>query len=124
ATAKAILEAGLENTGLLTTGFTMRMPFYRDRMTQQGGTLVIPEEPDLSEIHHLIYERVANGIIKEQDLRGAREAAEKLVSRGAQAIIAGCTEVPLVLTQDDIDVPLFDSMDLHVKAALEFALAD
>lgn len=124
ATAKAILDAGLENAGLLATGFTMRMPFYRDRMTQQGVALVIPEEPDLSDFHHLIYDRVGHGVIEEQDRVGAREAAEKLVSRGAQAIIAGCTEVPLVLTQDDLDVPLVDSMDLHVKAALEFALAD
>lgn len=123
-TAKAIKAAGFDNAGLLATGYTMRMPFYRDRMAEQGVTLVIPEEPDLSAFHELIYDRVAHGVIEEQDFEGARAAAEKLVSRGAQGIISGCTEVPLVLTQDDLDVPLYDSMQLHVDAALAFALSD
>jgi aspartate racemase len=123
-TAKAILAAGFDNAGLLATGYTMRMPFYRDRMAQQGVTTIAPEEPDLSDFHELIYNRVGQGIIEEQDFEGARAAAAKLISRGAQGIISGCTEVPLVLTQDDLDVPLFDSMQLHVDAALEFALAD
>jgi aspartate racemase len=123
-TAKAILAAGLSNAGLLATGYTMRMPFYRDRMAEQGVTTIAPEEPDVSAFHELIYNRVAQGIIEDQDFEGARAAADKLVSRGAQGIISGCTEVPLVLTQDDLDVPLFDSMQLHVDAALAFALAD
>lgn len=123
-TAKAIRAAGLDSAGLLATGYTMRMPFYRDRMAANGVTTLAPEEPDLSDFHELIYNRVGQGIIEEQDRVGAREAAAKLVSRGARAIISGCTEVPLVLTQDDLDVPLFDSMQLHVDAALEFILAD
>ena len=123
-TAKAILAAGLDSAGLLATGYTMRMPFYRDRMVANGVDVLAPEEPDLSAFHELIYNRVAQGIIEEQDRAGARAAAAKLVSRGARAIISGCTEVPLVLTQEDLDVPLYDSMQLHVDAALEFILAD
>lgn len=123
-TAKAILAAGLDSAGLLATGYTMRMPFYRERMAANGVTTIAPEEPDLAAFHELIYNRVGQGIIEDQDIQGARAAAAKLIGRGAQAIISGCTEVPLVLTQEDLEVPLFDSMQLHVDAALRFALAD
>lgn len=123
-TAKAILAAGLDRAGLLATGYTMRMAFYRERMATHGVTTFAPEEPDLAAFHELIYNRVAHGVIEDQDFVGARAAAAKLIGRGAQGIISGCTEVPLVLTQEDLDVPLFDSMQLHVDAALRFALAE
>jgi len=123
-TAKAIRAAGLETAGLLGTGFTMRMPFYRERMATHGVTTIAPEEPDLTAFHELIYERVARGIITDVERQGARDASSDLIGRGAQGIIAGCTEVPLILTADELPVPYFDSMALHAQAAIHFALAD
>ena len=123
-TAKAIRAAGLDTAGLLGTGFTMRMPFYRERMVTHGVTTIAPEEPDLTSFHELIYERVARGIITDAERQGARDGSRDLIGRGAQGIIAGCTEVPLILTADELDVPYFDSMALHAQAAIDFALAD
>ena len=67
---------------------------------------------------------VARGIITDAERQGARDASGDLIERGAQAIIAGCTEVPLILTAEDLAVPYFDSMALHAQAAIDFALAD
>src|SRR6187402_29496 len=78
-TAKAIRAAGLETAGLLGTGFTMRMPFYRERMATHGVTTIAPEEPDLTSFHELIYERVARGIITDAERQGARAASSDLI---------------------------------------------
>lgn len=122
ATADAILAAGLDTVGLLGTGYTMRDPFYRDHMAERGITTVAPEEPYLTELHELIYGHLAKGDIP----AGAREQVLDVyagtAARGAKGFIAGCTEIPLVVTAADVDVPYFDSVQLHVDAALKFAL--
>lgn len=123
-TAKAIKAAGASTVALLGTGYTMRAPFYRERMAEHGVTTVVPDEPRLTEIHDLIFEKLARGIIDDEGRSLVREASAALISQGAEGVIAGCTEIPLVLGQEDLDVPFFDSLEVHVKAALEFALAD
>lgn len=123
-TAKAIKAAGASTVALLGTGYTMRAPFYRERMAEHGVTTVVPDEPRLTEIHDLIFEKLARGIIDDEGRGLVREASAALISQGAEGVIAGCTEIPLVLGQEDLDVPFFDSLEVHVKAALEFALAD
>jgi aspartate racemase len=124
ATANAIIAAGLNTVALLGTGYTMREPFYREHMAARGITTIAPEEPHLSELHELIYGSLAKGIIP----LGAREHVlgilAPLLEAGAQGMISGCTEIPMVVTADDIEVPYFDSVELHVAAALDFALAD
>lgn len=123
-TAKAIKAAGASTVALLGTGYTMRAPFYRERMAEHGVTTVVPDEPRLTEIHDLIFEKLARGIIDDEGRSLVREASAALISQGAEGVIAGCTEIPLVLGQEDLDVPFFDSLEVHVKAALEFALAE
>lgn len=124
ATADAILAAGLDTVALLGTSYTMRDPFYRDHMATRGITTIAPAEPDLSELHELIYGSLAKGIIPD----GAREQVlrvlEPLLDQGAQGMISGCTEIPMVLTQPDLEVPYFDSAALFVEAALKFCLSD
>lgn len=124
ATADAIEAAGLDTVALLGTGYTMRDPFYRDHMAARGITTVVPEEPALGELHELIYGSLARGIVPDGASEWVTGVYEQLRERGAQGVISGCTEIPMVLTQDDVDEPYFDSMGLHVEAALEFALAD
>jgi aspartate racemase len=124
ATADAILAAGLDTVALLGTGYTMRDPFYRDHMATRGITTIVPAEPELSAIHELIYGSLAKGIVPE----GARDQVltvlEPLLDQGAQGLISGCTEIPMVVTQADLEVPYFDSAGLFVDAALEFCLSD
>ncbi|WP_062300142.1 aspartate/glutamate racemase family protein [Demequina maris] len=123
-TAAAIRAAGLDTVALLGTGFTMRMPFYRERLASRGVAAIVPDEPRLTELHDLIYGRLARGIVDDAGRALAREATDELVARGAQGVIAGCTEIPMVMTADDVDVPYFDALALHAEAAVRFALAD
>jgi len=124
ATADAIAAVGLDTVALLGTGYTMRDPFYRDHMAARGITTIVPSEPDLTEVHDLIYDSLARGIVPEGAGAWMREVYLALRDRGAQGLISGCTEIPMVLTARDIDEPYFDSVELHVAAALDFALAD
>jgi aspartate racemase len=123
-TAKAIRAAGLDTMALLGTGFTMRMPFYRDRMALHGVTTMVPEEPDLEAIHDLIYTDLTRGIVTQEGRALASRVTGAVLSRGAQGVIAGCTEIPMVLTAADVDVPYFDALALHAQAAVTFALAE
>ncbi|WP_084128625.1 aspartate/glutamate racemase family protein [Demequina sp. NBRC 110055] len=122
ATADAITDAGLDTVALLGTGYTMRDPFYRDHMAARGITTVVPEEPMLAEVHALIYDHLARGVVPDGAREWIHRVYEDLKQRGAQGVISGCTEIPMVMTADDVAEPYFDSMGLHVAAALEFAL--
>jgi aspartate racemase len=124
ATADDILASGAQTVALLGTGYTMRMPFYREHMAARGITTVVPPEPELTELHDLIYTRLARGIIDDAGREQARGIAMRLIDGGAQGVIAGCTEIPLVMSQTDLPVPFYDSVEIHVRAALDFALAD
>ncbi len=123
-TADAMVAAGITRAALLGTGYTMRMPFYRDHMAARGIEVIPPDEPDLTAIHDLIYDELARGIIRDEGRDLVLGVTERLLDRGAQGVIAGCTEIPLVLTANDLDVPYFDTVKLHVDAALKFALDD
>lgn len=122
ATADAIEAAGLDTVALLGTGYTMRDPFYRDHMAARGITTIVPDEPALQAVHDLIYDNLARGVVPDGAPQWTRGVFDELKARGAQGVISGCTEIPMVLTADDVDEPYFDSMALHVDAALRFAL--
>lgn len=123
-TAKAIRAAGLDTVALLGTGFTMRMPFYRERMAEFGVTTVAPDEPDLEAIHRLVYDELANGLVTDAGRALAKRVTAELLDGGAQGVIAGCTEIPMVMTAGDVDAPYFDALEEHARAAVAFALAD
>ena len=124
ATAAAITAAGLDTVALLGTGYTMRDPFYREHMAARGITTIVPDEPQLQQVHDLIYDSLARGVVPEGAPAWILGVYEDLRERGAQGVISGCTEIPMVLTAADVDEPYFDSLGLHVEAAIEFALAD
>ncbi|GIG53968.1 aspartate/glutamate racemase family protein [Demequina activiva] len=124
ATADAILAAGLDTVALLGTGYTMRDPFYRDHMAARGITTIVPQEEELAELHDLIYDSLARGVVPAHAPAWVRGVYDHLRERGAQGVISGCTEIPMVLTAQDVEDPYFDSMGLHVDAALDFALRD
>jgi aspartate racemase len=124
ATATEIKRYGLRTVGLLGTGFTMEQPFYRDRLRDRHGIeVVVPQAQDRDTVHRIIYEELCLGVVKPASRNAYREIMKDLASRGAQAIILGCTEISLLVSQDDSEVPLFDTTAIHARAAAEEALA-
>ncbi|MDH1053899.1 aspartate/glutamate racemase family protein [Aquipseudomonas alcaligenes] len=123
-TAAAIQAAGLQRVGLLGTRFTMEQPFYRQRLEDRHGIQVlVPDEPDRAEVHRVIYEELCRGVVSEASRQAYRQVITRLVARGAQAVILGCTEIGLLVRADDAEVPLFDTCVLHAQAAAKRALS-
>lgn len=123
-TAAAIQAAGLQRVGLLGTRFTMEQPFYRQHLEDRHGIQVlVPDEPDRAEVHRVIYEELCRGVVSEASRQAYRQVISRLVARGAQAVILGCTEIGLLVRADDAEVPLFDTCVLHAQAAAERALS-
>lgn len=122
ATADAIVEAGLTTVGLLGTGYTMEDPFYADRLHLRGIAAIVPDEPDRTTVHDIIFEELVRGVVSEPSKLRYLEAIDRLTGRGARGIIAGCTEIELLVGQNDLEVPYFASTALHVDAIVEAAL--
>ena len=119
----AIEEAGLTTVALLGTRYTMERQFYRDRLEQRGITTMIPDEPDRSMINDVIFDELVRGKIVSESRMEYRRVATNLVSAGAEGIIAGCTEIELLIGSDDVSVPYFPSTRLHARAAVKASLA-
>jgi aspartate racemase len=124
-TAAAIKAAGLARVGLLGTRFTMERDFYRTRLEELHGIeVLIPAEDDRVEVHRVIYEELALGVISETSRAAFRDIIGRLVDDGAEGIILGCTEIGLLVGPADSCVPLFDTGALHVQSAVDLALAE
>lgn len=125
ATADRIRQAGLSSVGLLGTRFTMEQDFYRERLQQRHGlNVLIPEPNDREIVHRVIYDELCLGIITDVARGEYRRVVGDLVARGAQAIILGCTEISLLVGQQDSSVPLFDTTSIHARHAAEQALVN
>ncbi len=124
ATAGAITKKGLATVGLLGTRYTMELDFYRGRLEKAHGLKVlVPEEPGRTTIHDIIYRELAYGTIREESRQAYAAVIRELERRGAQGVILGCTEIPLLIKGADSPIPVFDTTALHAAAAVEFALA-
>ena len=121
-TAKKVKERGLGKVGLLGTRFTMEQDFYKGRLKTHGIDVVIPDEAHRQTVHDIIYNELCLGEIKEKSKAEFREVIEGLVSKGAEGIILGCTEIPLIVKQKEYDIPLFDTTRIHAVAAVEYAI--
>lgn len=122
-TAEAIEAEGLATVALLGTHYTMEHEFYRGRLEERGITVMVPDEPDRSMIHGVIFRELVRGDVLPESREAYLEAIATLVSAGAEGIIAGCTEIELLVGADDIDVPYFPTTRLHAISAVEAALA-
>lgn len=123
-TADALKRAGVKRVGLLGTRFTMEQAFYRERLTEHHGLDVItPEAEQREAVHRIIYEELCLGTIRPESRQLHRDVMATLVAQGAQAIILGCTEISLLVGDQDSAVPLFDTTALHARAAAMLALA-
>ena len=122
-TAESIKSDGKQTVGLLGTRFTMEQDFYRDRLRKKHGlNVLIPDERERQIIHDILYDELCLGEIKKVSKEKFRSIIENLSSRGAEGVILGCTEIPLLVEQKDYEIPLFDTTELHAKAAVEYAL--
>lgn len=113
---------GASKLGLLGTSFTMTEPFYREGLQRQGFDVVIPEEADREVVHSVIFRELCLGVVDDGSRSQFREIIDRLVDRGSDAIILGCTELELLVKESDSPVPLLATTRLHVDAALDRAL--
>ena len=122
ATAARVHKAGLRRVGLLGTLYTMEQDFYRERLARDFGLeVLIPEEADRNSVHQVIFSELCLGQTLDSSRQMYRDIIGRLVERGAEAIILGCTEIMLLIGPEDSPVPLFDTTAIHVQAALKAA---
>ncbi len=125
ATAEAILGAGFRKVGLLGTRFTMEQAFYRSRLEDRHHLeVVVPPAADREIVHRVIYQELCLGKVLESSRREYRRIIADLVAAGVQCVILGCTEISLLVQPEDSAVPLFDTTDLHARAAALYALRE
>jgi aspartate racemase len=123
ATAEAIEENGVTSVGLLGTIFTMNKDFYRKGLETRGISTLVPEPKDQELVNRVIYEELTRGIINDGSRSEYIQIMKSLTEKGADGIVLGCTEIPLLIKDKDCDVPLFDTTLIHAKKALDYAVA-
>lgn len=123
-TAQAIRDGGFTRVGLLGTAFTMEQDFYKGRLSEKYGLdVLVPDDEDRKTVHRIIYDELVVGHVDEVSRNAYRHIIARLAEQGAQAIILGCTEIMLLVSQEDSPVPLFDTTGLHALAAVDLALS-
>ncbi len=122
AAGQRILAQGLKRVGLLGTAFTMEREFYKDRLREKFGlNTLVPEQRKL--VHDIIVNELVYGVVNPESKAKLREVITGLAAAGAEGIILGCTELPMIVDQSDSTIPLFDTTAIHSEAAVEWALA-
>lgn len=122
ATAAEISKQQINTIALLGTKYTMQMDFYKDKLAAKNITAIIPNEEDIEYINNAIYEEMGKGIFLPERKERIIQIIHSLQQQGAQGVILGCTELPILIKQEDISMPSFDTAWIHAKAAVEFAL--
>lgn len=122
-TGEKIIQKGMKKVGLLGTKFTMEGDFYKKVLNEKFNIdVVIPDEDDREIVHEVIYEELCKGIINENSKEKYKKIINSLVLKGAEGIVLGCTEIPLLIKQEDVSIPVFDTTTIHAVSAVEFAL--
>jgi aspartate racemase len=122
ATGARVIAAGLRSVGLLGTLPTMERHFYRRRLEAMGLEVVVPDDGGRHFVNRAIYDELVLGRLLADTKAGFLAVVRQLRARGAQGIVLGCTEIPLLLQQPDCDVPLFDTLAIHARAGADFLL--
>ena len=122
-TAQRIRAAGLDRVALLGTRFTMEQRFYRERIEAAGIGVSVPNAAQRERVHRVIYDELCLGRILDASRDDYRAIVADLIADGAQGVILGCTEIGLLVTAGDADVPLFDTARIHAEAAADWAMA-
>jgi len=123
AVAKVIHKKGLKKVGLLGTRYTMQLPFYSDILAKYGIETIIPEQNDIEFINWTIYNEFGKNVFLQETKKRYLEIISKLEKEGADGIIEGCTEIPVLIKQNDCDIPLFDTVKIHSAAGVDHVLS-
>jgi aspartate racemase len=124
AAGEAITKAGFKKVGLLGTRFTMREDFYRRRLAELFGIeVLVPEQGEQLIVNGIIYDELCRGCVQEASNWACQLIIDNLISRGAEGIVLACTELPLLIKQSDVKVPIFDTVKIHTDAAVARAIA-
>ena len=121
-TATAIAEQQLNKVALLGTKYTMLFDFYKNKLAEKNIDTIIPNEIDIEYINDCIYNEMSKGIFLPERKKRFIEIINDLQQQGAQGIVLGCTEIPILIKQEDVSIPVFDTTMIHAKAAVAFAL--
>ena len=121
-TAEKILEKGLKNIALLGTKYTMEQDFYKSKLIEKEINVIIPDKNDIEIINKVIYDELCLGTINSNSKKKFLEIVDKLRSKGAEGIILGCTEIGLLIKNEDTDVPLFDTAVIHAEEAAVYSI--
>lgn len=122
AVGQAIQAKNITKVGLLGTRFTMQNTFYADALQKYGVEVIVPESNEAVTVNQVIYDELVKGIINPESKKKFLAITNNLQERGAQGVILGCTEIPLLINTGDTNLPLFDTTTIHAEAALNFAL--
>jgi aspartate racemase len=120
-TSKKIIERKLKKVALLGTKYTMEKDFFIDVLTSFGIKTVVPELEERDIIHAIIYKELSLGVMKPVSKEKYVNIINRLIKSGVEGVILGCTEIPLLIQQEDVAVPIFDTTEIHATAAFEFA---
>ena len=121
-TAKVIVAKEFKKVALIGTKYTMKLDFYTKKLAAKGIMTILPEEDDMSYINHAIYTEMDKGLFLPETKKRFIQIIDKLQQAGAEAVILGCTEIPILIKQTDVDLPVLDTTAIHVDAAVKFAL--
>ena len=122
ATAAAIETKGLKKVALLGTKYTMQLDFYKNKLAEKNIATIIPDEEDIEYINNAIYKEFSNGLFLPETKAQYLHIIHKLIEQGAEGFILGCTEIPILIKQEDCPVPVFDTGLIHATAAVDYAL--
>lgn len=122
-TGKEIQKLQLKKVALLGTRYTMQLPFYKNVLTKQGIETIVPNNEEMEYINTAIYEEMGKGIFLPERKTEIIRIINKLKSEGAEGVILGCTEIPILIKQEDSPIPVFDTAAIHVNSAVQFALS-
>ena len=122
-TAKVIRKNKFKKVALLGTKYTMQLPFYKEALAAEGIETIIPVEEDIEYVNRSIYEELSKNLLLPETRKRYQEIIEKLKASGAEAVILGCTEIPLLITKEDSSLPILDTTEIHAEAAIEFAFS-
>jgi aspartate racemase len=121
-TATSIKHAGLKKVALLGTKYTMQMDFYKARLAEKAVETIVPGEADIEFINNSIYNEFGAGLFLPETKKEYLRIIKLLIEEGAEGIVLGCTEIPILIKQEDCTVPVFDTALIHATAAVDFAL--
>jgi aspartate racemase len=122
ATGNAIVKQHLSKVALLGTKYTMQLDFYKSSLLEKGIYTIIPDEADVELVNHAIYEEMSKGLFLPKTKTDFQRIIRDMGNQGAEAVVLGCTEIPILIQQSDVSIPVFDTTSIHVAAAVAFAL--